>query len=263
MSDTGQVLIEISGGIAALRLVNPKHRNAISVGMWQTLKAFAGQAGERSDIRVVTVQGGGHGPFSAGADISDFAASRDCAGSAIRYDDLVEEACQAFEAIPQPSIALIREHCIGAGASLAASCDLLAAEEDAFFAVPAARLGLGYDSRGIERLVRVFGLPCVRSLLYSAERLPAGRLHAAGALHLLAPRPEFDQAAARLVATVAANAPLTLKAAKQALRALTVERDAGLLAQARELEAQANGSADYAEGRLAFAQRRPPRFQGR
>ena len=85
-----------------------------------------------------------------------------------------------IEAIARPTIAVIIGPCMGAGASLAASCDLRIAADNAFFAVPAARLGLGYDPRGIKRFLRVFGASATCELIFTAGRLPAQRAHQLG-----------------------------------------------------------------------------------
>ncbi|MDQ2735348.1 MAG: enoyl-CoA hydratase-related protein [Pseudomonadota bacterium] len=233
--------------------------------MWRDLQAFATEVASRTDIHVVIVQGDGNLAFSAGADISGFDSGRAGVSQAKVYDDGVEETCRAFEAIPQPTIALIRGPCIGAGASLAASCDLRVAADDAFFAVPAARLGLGYDPRGVQRFVRVFGAGSTQLLLYRAGRLAAIRAHALGVVHLLAPAVELDAVVALLAQEIAANAPLTLKAAKVAIRAAMLSGVGAdvLTAQAHALAVAADASADYLEGRRAFDEKRPPRFTGR
>lgn len=264
---SSHIAIEFREGTGRVRLVNPRRRNAISVGMWRDLQAFAGEVARRTDIHVVTVQGDGDSAFSAGADISGFDSGRAGVSQAREYDDLVEETCRAFEAMPQPSIALIRGLCIGAGASLAASCDLRVAADDAFFKVPAARLGLGYDPRGVQRFVRVFGAASTRILLYTAGRLDAVRAHALGAVHLLAPAAELEAVVATLAQDIAANAPLTVRAAKVAVRAALLSGNSGdgtggLGALAQALAEAADGSADYVEGRRAFVEKRPPRFTG-
>ncbi len=261
MKTPGDISIDIADGIATLRLANPARRNAVSTAMWRKIAVFAAEVPARKDVRVVILRGDGEQMFSAGADISDFATARAGEGQARAYDDLVENTCQAIEAIPHPTIAMIFGGCMGAGSSVAASCDLRVAADDAFFAVPAARLGLGYDPRGIKRFIRVFGAGATRQVLFTADRLPAMRAHMLGAVHVLAPASEVEARAVALAKQIAGNAPLTIKAAKAAISAITSD-NSDLLAQAEAFYAAADASADYAEGRKAFAEKRPPVFTG-
>lgn len=260
---SGRISLEIESerAIARLTVVNPEKRNAISASMWREIHQSVLALRERSDVRVVLVSGAGK-YFSAGADISDFSATRSGDAIAQSYDDLVESTCRALEEVPQVTIALVAGPCFGAGASLAASCDLRIATEDARFAVPAARLGLGYDVRGIERIVRVFGHGAAQQLLLTGEPIPAPRVHALGAVHVISPLGEAEATARALAERVASNAPLTLRAVKAALRAISLG-DATFKDQARELASAADASADYREGRAAFAERRAPKFLGR
>lgn len=260
MAAPGDIRIDIADGVATLRLASPARRNAISTVMWNKITAFANEVGGRPDVRVVVIRGDGEEIFSAGADISDFATARSGESNARAYDDLVEDTCRKIEAIPQPTLALIYGGCFGAGSSVAASCDLRVAAEDAFFAVPAAKLGLGYDPRGIARWIRIFGAGAAREILFTADRLPAPRAYALGAVHVIAPKNEIQARAIELARRISANAPLTVKAAKLAIRAFTNEPD--VMAEADRLYAAADASADYAEGRKAFAEKRPPRFTG-
>jgi len=261
MAAPGDISIDIADGIATLRLANPSRRNAISTVMWTKIAAFAQKVATRGDVRVVIIRGEGKDMFSAGADISDFATARSGEGNAKAYDDLVENTCRTIEAIPQPTIGVIYGGCMGAGSSVAASCDMRIAASDAFFAVPAAKLGLGYDPRGITRFIRVFGAGFTRQVLFTADRLSALRAYEVGAVHVVAPKAEVAPLTAGLAQKIASNAPLTIKAAKAAIRALTTN-DAELMAEAERLYAAADASTDYAEGRLAFAEKRLPRFIG-
>ncbi|MEP9349331.1 enoyl-CoA hydratase-related protein [Xanthobacter sp. KR7-225] len=257
----GTIRISVEGGIARLALCNPERRNAISSGMWRALSAFAADAGRHGDIRVAVLRGEGDLAFSGGADISDFDTARSDTSGVQSYDDLVEAACSAVESLPFPTIALVRGACVGAGAALAASCDLRIAADDAFFALPAARLGLGYDPRGVVRLTRMFGGQSVRRLFFTAERMSAARAGETGAVDLCVPGAEAETATDRLAQRMADNAPLTLRAAKLAIRA-SEGAPQQVLAEARRVAALANASADYREGRLAFAEKRAPRFSG-
>ena len=258
---SGDIATDIAEGIATLRLRNPARRNAISTAMWDQLGAFATQVSKRPDVRLVVIRGDGDKAFSAGADVTGFAAARSGIENARAYDDLVEDTCRLIETIAQPTLAVIVGACMGAGASLAASCDLRIAADDAFFAVPAARLGLGYDPRGIKRCLRVFGTEPTREMIFTAERLPARRAGELGVVSAVVPAKDIDRVAAEWITRIAANAPLTIRAAKMAIRAHLAD-DATILAEAERLYAAADASADYAEGRRAFAEKRAPRFSG-
>ena len=229
--------------------------------MWRAIRVFAADVNASKDVRVVVIRGDGDKAFSAGADIADFEIARSGAANARAYDDLVEDTCQLIEAIARPTLAVIIGPCMGAGASLAASCDLRIAADNAFFAVPAARLGLGYDPRGIKRFLRVFGASATCELIFTAERLPAQRAHQLGTVSALVAMADIERTAAEWTRRIADNAPLTIAAAKIGHSCASFGRPARL-AEAGRLYAAADASADYAEGRRAFTEKRAPRFTG-
>lgn len=256
------VEVDVEDVVVTLTLTNPARRNAISFGMWRELEAVANEVNDDPDIRSVVVRGH-DGAFCAGADISGFDEARGGAEEARAYDEQLERACIALEAIRQPTVAQLEGPVVGAGAALAAACDLRVAAEDAFFMVPAARLGLGYDPRGVARLTRVFGDATVRWLLLTAGQLPATRAFASGAVHEVADPEMLDEAVGRLIERLGDNAPLTLAASKAALRAVAGGATPAMMEEAWRLVGLADASDDYAEGRRAFAEKRPPRFLGR
>ncbi|MBJ3776541.1 enoyl-CoA hydratase/isomerase family protein [Acuticoccus mangrovi] len=250
------------GEVATVVLTNPTRRNAISMGMWRELEAFALEVTTDPEIRAVVFRGAGD-VFSAGADITGFDDDRSDRDGARVYDDQLELACRAIEAIRQPTVARLEGPVVGAGAALAISCDLRVAADNAFFMVPAARLGLGYDPRGIARLTRVMGEATARWILLTAGRLPVQRAFVTGAVHEVLPAEDLDQAVDRLTERLAENAPLTLAAAKVALRAVADGTEPTLMEEAWRLVDLADASDDYVEGRAAFMEKRPPHFEGR
>lgn len=255
----GGIRLSVEDGRARLVVDSPGRRNAISAVMWEDLRNHAEALAGRPDIRVVTVEGAG-GTFSSGADITGFEAGR--AGGSSEYDDLVEAACRAVEVIGAPTVASVEGACIGAGLSLAAACDLRWCAREAWFQFPAARLGLGYDPRGVDRLVRVFGPGATRQLLYTAERMAAERAFALGAVQGVAEVARLAGEVDALARRIASNAPLTLRAAKLAIRSALAPGEGDLRAAAKAARWVADASADYAEGRKAFAERREPAFRG-
>ena len=256
---TASVHVSTAAGVAEVRLRNGDSRNAVSTAMWTELRRFAKAVACDRAVRAVLLAGD-ETVFSSGADLREFAALR-APGATRAYDDLVESALRALEAVPQPTLACIAGPCVGAGASLACSCDLRVAADDAYFMVPAARLGLGYDPRGIARFVRVFGDPVVRGLLLAGRRYDARTAYSQGALHRLVKPGTVLEEGRRLARDAARGAPMTLAAAKAALNALAAS-DAGGEA-ARRLALEADASADYAEGLSAFREKRKPLFRGR
>lgn len=254
---TGTVDLLRDGRLAEIVLRHPERRNAISAGMWRRIAEIA-TGDELADVACVVIRGEG-GCFSAGADITGFETGRglDTAGA---YDDLVESTVRHIEALPMPVLAAIAGPCIGAGASLACGCDLRLAEQSAFFAVPAARLGLGYDPRGISRFRRIFGDTASRQIIFTADRMPASRACDLGAVSAIVADGTVRDEAYAMASRIAANAPLTIRAAKIAIRDMIDEctpSDEALASAQR-----ADRSADYAEGRAAFAEKRLARFRG-
>ena len=262
MERPGRIAIEVDGPVATVRIDNASHRNAVDSAMWRALAAAAADIAARSEIRSVVLRGAGDLAFCAGADVVEFDTQRTGAEAAA-YDDLVEGTCRSIEALPQPTLAVLRGACVGAGNSLAASCDLRVASDDAYFAHPAARLGLGYDQRGLARLAGVYGMRATRAMILFAARLPALRAQALGAIDEVVPAAALDARVRDLAAESSRNAPLTLRAAKAALRALAPPLDARQLEALLTLSHAADASADYREGLLAFREKRAPRFEGR
>jgi enoyl-CoA hydratase len=258
-SVSGRIVTERHGAIAELTLHNTDRRNALSEPMWRQLAAFCRQAKHDHSLRSVIVSGAGD-VFSAGADISGFEVGRTGSG-AHQFDELVETTLAQFEELPQLSVAAIAGPCMGAGASLACACDLRVCEREAVFAVPAARLGLGYDPRGIARIRRVFGENIAKELLLLAARISAQRAYELGVAHRLVEPGQALQKAREIAEQGAALAPLTQSAAKAAIRELGSHPPPSEALLQRV--AAADASEDYAEGRAAFAEKRQPNFKGR
>lgn len=258
----GKIRLSITADrIARLRISQPERLNALNLAMWRAIPdAFA--AAIRQEARVILLSGeGAH--FSAGADISEFAEVRKDADSARRYESVNVAAFDAVREAPVPVVALIAGACHGGGFGLAAAADLRLATEDARFSVPPARLGLAYPASAMRDIADALGQQAARAMLFTGETRTAPAMLAAG--FLLSVHPDLrnlDAAASSLAKTIAGNAPLSIRAAKLALRAAG-EDDADLMREADALGAATFESEDYAEGRRAFAEKRRPVFTGR
>jgi enoyl-CoA hydratase/carnithine racemase len=263
VTERAEVLHTVDAHVATVVLRNERRRNAMSLAMWTALADTLERLQDDAEVRVLVLRGAGERAFVSGADISEFDAQRSQAAGVAAYDAAVDRAQGALARFPRPVIAAISGICYGGGLGLALACDLRYGSATARFRMPAARLGLGYALKGMKRMVDVLGVAHAGELFYTARVVGADEAARIGLLNSV--HGDVFAHAAQSAAEIAANAPLTLKAAKLAMQAV-LARDAG--AEATEAAAAQAvracfESEDYLEGRRAFAEKRDPRFTGR
>lgn len=250
------------GAVGHILFDNPGRRNAMTFEMWQELASAARSFFETAGLRVVRLSGAGEEAFVAGADISEFETRRATPAQAAQYAETVADALAALRALPMPSVAAIRGVCVGGGVEIALACDIRLAAPGARFGITPARLGLGYGHAGVMHLVRAIGPGATADLLMSGRLVNAAEAQRIGLVSQVADSPgAADALFASTVKRLADNAPLTLRAIKAGLTA-GPHADAQTLASVAELVEACAESDDFAEGRRAFAEKRPPRFRG-
>lgn len=237
------VVSEMNGEVAVLTLARPEKRNALDVSMLESIRD-AQRAAESSGARAMLLCG--QGPvFCAGADLSGVRESD--------FHQVLNEVLVAFTELPFPVVAHAHGSALGAGVQLLAVSDLRVATRECVIGVPAARLGLVVHHWTVQRLVREFTPSVARAMLLAAETYDASRLHSIGAVHRIG---DFESAL-QWAHELSRMAPLSMRGHKLAL-------DAELLNDAvRDSRLAALDSDDAAEGRLAFSEKRVPRFSGR
>jgi enoyl-CoA hydratase len=260
---TDKMIAEKSDGIGWMIFNNPERHNAVSLDMWEAVIDIIADFEHDEAVRVVVVRGVGEKSFVSGADVSKFDDERAARNAVQRYDAVTEGAYSSLRALSKPTIAMIQGYCIGGGANLAVCCDLRICSDTAKFAIPAARLGLGYGYTRVRRLLDVVSPAFAKEIFFTARQFGAEDARIMGLVNRVLPQGELEAYVTDYARQIAANAPLTVSSIKRIVgEALKdpMDRD---LALCERLVRECFESEDYAEGRLAFAEKRKPSFKGR
>jgi enoyl-CoA hydratase len=258
---TASLIPRKDGAIGSIVISNPAKRNALTFEMWQSFPSLLRGFADDPQIRLVVLTGEGE-HFSAGADISQFGEKRSHGAALEDYNETLKLSTAALLDFPKPLLAKIRGACVGGGLALALDCDLRFCSDEAVFLMPAGKLGLGYEFGGIERMVQLIGASNACDLFFSARKLSAPEAKEVGVVNRVFSRHEFEREFATICEQIALNAPMTLAAAKFAMREASRPSSARDMVKVQALYEACFQSQDYAEGRSAFSEKRLPRFNG-
>jgi enoyl-CoA hydratase/carnithine racemase len=260
VTDQPPLLLDIADGMATVTLNRPHALNAINRALAEALSATCSLLRERKDVRVVILTGAGERAFCAGADLRERGGMTPSERNAHRAS--IEAAAEDLANLPMPSIAAVRGYALAGGTELAIACDLRVAGTDAVFGVPEVKIGIFPGAGGVLRLPPLIGLGNARDLLFTGRHISATEAASMGLVTRLVAPEEVLPSAREIAEQIAANAPLALRAVKDALRvsnglpAAEARREVNLRRRALD------DTADYEEGLQAFAEKQPPRFTG-
>jgi enoyl-CoA hydratase/carnithine racemase len=262
VTKTEKMLSRKDGRVGYLIFNNPERHNAVSLDMWDATVRILDGFAKDDDVRVVVLTGAGGKAFVSGADISKFESERASQDAQKRYNEAVERAYVSIQEYPKPTIAMIRGYCIGGGAGLAVCCDLRICSDNSKFAVPAAKLGLGYGYNGLRRLIDVVGPSFAKEIFFTARQFDAEEARHMGLVNRVVPDAELENYVKSYADTMAANAPLTVKAVKYIVGEAMKDESKRNLARCAEMVDKCFASNDFIEGRRAFMEKRKPAFTG-
>jgi enoyl-CoA hydratase len=259
---TDKIITRQDGEIARIVFNQPEKRNAVSLEMWEAVEAAVSRFAADPSVRILILSGAGGKAFVSGADVSKFESERASEEAVAHYNATTKRVYDLVEAFPKPTIAQIDGFCVGGGVALALCCDLRICGAGSQFAIPAAKLGLGYGYSGLKRLVDVVGPSFAKEIFFTARRFDAEEARIMGLVNRVVPDGEVEAAAEETARTIAANAPMTVASVKFIVgQTLAPESERDLAACEARVKACFD-SQDYVEGRRAFLEKRKPNFVG-
>ncbi|MFD2646246.1 enoyl-CoA hydratase/isomerase family protein [Devosia albogilva] len=256
---SGNVRLTRDGAVAHVLFDRPEARNAFTWEMYEQLDAICAELSADETVRVVTFRGAGGQAFVAGSDISQFQEFQGGQDGVV-YEAKMNRYFRRLLDMPMPTVSIIDGWAVGGGLNIAACCDIRLAAKGAKFGTPIARtIGNCVSMETYARIMGGFGETRAKRMLLLAEFIDADEAFTAGFVTRVAERDEMDAAASEIVDKLLANAPLTLRVSKEAMRRLSPRE----IDPADDLVSLIYGSEDFRRGVTAFVNKNKPEWVGR
>ena len=258
----GQLRVEKRDAVGWIVFDNPARHNAINGDMWRGIPPAMARFGADAEVRCVAFRGAGSEAFSAGADISEFEKNRAEGVTVAVYDGLLDQVLHAIQDSRKPSLAMIHGFCMGGGVEVALACDLRYCGSAAQFSIPAAKLGLAYNVEGHKRLIETVGQARAREIMFLGRRYSADEALSMGLAHAAFPDASLEKEVDVILQMLCENAPLAIANSKTIIEEYVKAEGSPDVARMYAAMERCAHSADYAEGRKAFMEKRKPTFKG-
>lgn len=269
---TEDLLVREDGHIATFTINRPDKRNALNPEIHAGMVWHIDRMAEEGNVRCLVIKGQGDLAFSAGDDLRRAPGDPGPQPKPGKPEELQwphRKTVQAIFDAPFPVVAMIDGYCVGGGLALATECDLRIATDRAQLGIPPSRLGIIYDFERIQVFIDLVGPAFTKELFCSGLRVDARRALEMGLVNKVVAPEDLEKEVYELAGEFAYNAPLSVRGHKRVINTLVSRRYEGSalaaedIAAMREAQSQARASRDAQEGRIAFAEKRPPVFEGR
>lgn len=248
------ILLEKKGNVAIALIDRPKALNALNSEVLNDLNTLVDTVNADPEIRVLILTGSGEKAFVAGADIGEMSSLTKEEGEA--FGKKGNDVFRKLETLPIPTIAAVNGYALGGGCELSMACDIRIASDTAVFGQPETGLGITPGFGGTQRLARLIGPGMAKQLIYSARNIKADEALRIGLVNAVYPAEELMAAAEKLAETIAKNAPIAVRACKQAINeGLEKPMDEAIVLE-EKLFGSCFETEDQREGMGAFLEKR-------
>jgi enoyl-CoA hydratase len=257
----GKILVSRDGPIATVALSNPGKLNALDLAMWKRLGEVMRELDRDKALRAVVVRGAGNEAFAAGADISEFAKTRNSSKVARKYGEQLETTMEAIATCRHPTVAMIHGACVGGGLEIVSQCDLRICGTSSRFGVPINRLGLVVGYGEMAGLIGLVGRAAAMEILLEGRILSAAEAKDMGLVNRAVADEKVEEEAIAAARRVAGGAPLVARWHKKFARRLASTRPVSK--RERNEAYECYDTEDFREGVAAFLAKRKPEFKGK